>query len=108
MKQRHTGNGFDLSGSPDPQVGPPLMIAEQGVMIRTDITRRANSRCGLVEHTEQRSPIDIASMHVKVDDAPGELIHDNQDPMSLEENGLAPKQFDASKAVLHMHMADEG
>ena len=45
-------------------------------------------------------------MHPKSDDSPSELVHDNQDPVGLEENGLAPEQVDAPEAILHV--ADKG
>ena len=45
-------------------------------------------------------------MHPKSDDSPGELIHDNHDPVGFQENGFAPEQIDAPEAIFHM--ADEG
>jgi hypothetical protein len=44
-------------------------------------------------------------MHFKSNDSLRELIHDEEDPVGLEEYGLTPKQVNAPKAVLYM--ADE-
>ena len=41
-------------------------------------------------------------MNTKADDPPGELIHDNEDPVGLEENGFAPEQIDAPEIILHV------
>ncbi len=68
--------------------------------------RFALSECSLIEHLAKRGAIDIASVHPKADDAPGELVHDNLDPVGLEENGLAPEQIDAPEAILQV--ADKG
>ncbi len=75
-------------------------------MVRADITWFAHTGNGLVEHASQRDTIDIASLHTEADDPPRELVHDDNDPVGLQQNGLAPKQIDASKAVLHV--TDEG
>ena len=60
----------------------------------------------MIEHTAKGGTVDITGMNANVDDSPCELIHDNQDPVGLEENGLAPEQIDTPKAIFHM--ADEG
>ncbi len=96
------GNGFDFVDFPNPQIGPPLVVAEQGIVVRAEITRIALSECGPIEHLAKRGAIGIAGMHTKADEPPGELVHDNQDPVGLEENGLAPEQVDAPEAILHV------
>lgn len=106
MRQGCMGNGFDLLDLADPQIGPPLVKSKQGIVIRTKITGRAFAERSMIEHTAKGGTVDITGMNANVDDSPCELIHDNQDPVGLEENGLAPEQIDTPKAIFHM--ADEG
>ena len=106
MGNRHMGNGFNPINFPDPQIGSPPIIAEQGIVIRAEIAGRSFSNCRLIEHLAKGGAIDIASMHPKSNDSPSELIHDNQNPVGLEGNRLAPKQIDTPEAILHV--ADKG
>ena len=39
-------------------------------------------------------------MHADSDDSTGEVIHDDQDPVGFEDQGLAAKQVDTPKAIL--------
>jgi len=39
-------------------------------------------------------------MDAKADDAPSELIHNDQYPVALQQNGFAPKQVNTPKTVL--------
>ena len=41
-------------------------------------------------------------MHAKANDAPCELVHDQEHPVGLEQNGLATKQIHAPEAVLRV------
>ncbi len=107
MGYRHMGNSFNPINFPNPQIGSPLVVAEQGIVIRAEMAGRAfTTERGLIEHLAKRGSIDIASMNTKADDAPCKLVHDNKDPVGLEENGLAPEQIDAPEAIFHM--ADKG
>jgi hypothetical protein len=45
-------------------------------------------------------------MNTKADDPPGELVHDNRDPVGFEENGFAPEEINTPETILHV--ADEG
>ena len=45
-------------------------------------------------------------MYFKTDDAPSQLIHDNEHPVALEKYGFTPKQINAPETVLCM--AQEG
>jgi hypothetical protein len=83
-----------------------LVVAIQGIVVRAEIAGRSFPDCRPVEHQTDGWAIYIASMHAKSDDSPRELVHDNQDPVGFEENGLALEQIDAPKAVFHV--ADEG
>jgi hypothetical protein len=39
-------------------------------------------------------------MDSKADDAPSELIHNNEHPMALQKNGFTPEQVNAPEAIL--------
>ena len=41
-------------------------------------------------------------MHAKANDAPGKLVHDNEHPVGVEQNGLATKKINAPEAVFQM------
>lgn len=41
-------------------------------------------------------------MHPEAEDAPGELIHDDHDPVAFQENGLAPEEIHALQARVQM------
>lgn len=56
-------------------------------------------RGSLVEHAAEGNTIDVASVDAKTDDAPRELVHDDEHPVALQENGFAPKQINAPEAV---------
>ncbi len=102
---RLLGGGNRLN-FPNPEIRSPLVVAIQGIVVRTEIAGCALPECGIVEHPAEGGTIDISSMHPEADDAPGELIHDQKDPVGLEHHGFTSEQIDAPKAVLHM--SDEG
>jgi hypothetical protein len=106
MGYRSMGNSLDLRDFPNSQIGSPAVVSEQGNVVRTEIMRFSLCECGLIEHPAKRGAIDIASMHPKSNDSPGELIHDENDPVGFKHDGLAPEQINAREAVLQM--ADEG
>ena len=55
---------------------------------------------------DETNTIDIAGMHAEADDAPSELIHDDEYPVALQMNGFTTKQVNAPKAILGV--PDEG
>lgn len=76
-------------------------------MVRADITWFVHTGNGFVEHASQRDTIDIASLHTEADDPPRELVHGDNDPVCVQQNGLAPKQIDAPKAVRRVRDEDQ-
>jgi hypothetical protein len=50
----------------------------------------------------QGDTIYISSMDAKADDAPSELIHDDEYPVAIQKNGFTPKQMNASEVVLRV------
>ena len=50
MGNRHMGNGFNFLDFSNTQIGSPPIIAEQGIVIRTEIVGPAFAERGLIEH----------------------------------------------------------
>lgn len=75
-------------------------------MVRAKMAGRAFAEHNMIEHTAQSGTVDITGMNAKADNSPCELVHDNQDPVGFEENGLAPEQIDTPETILYM--ADKG
>ena len=84
MRYRHIGNGFNRLNFTNPQIRPPLVVAIQGIVVRTEIAGCALADYCLVEHPAKGRAIDIASMHPKSNDSPGELIHDEKNPVGFK------------------------
>ena len=84
MRYWNKGNGFNQLNFTNPQIRPPPVVAIQGVIILAEIAGRALPDCRFDEHQTKGRVIDIASMHPKSDDSPGELNHDQKDPVSLK------------------------
>ncbi len=99
MRERNVKNCFDLFNLEDTKVRLPLVIGEERVVIGAQILGDTLLRNGVVEHAAKRSAIDVAGLDAEADDPPGELIHNNQNPMGLEADRLAAKQINASEAV---------
>ncbi len=78
------------------------MIFEQWVMIGAQVARLALARNGAVEHAAQRDAVDIASVYSEANDSARELIHDDEHPVALEQNGFAAKEIDAPEADFHV------
>lgn len=55
---------------------------------------------GADEHTTERHTIDLTGLSSDPDDATGELVDDDADPVGLQQNRFAPEQVDAPEAVL--------
>ena len=106
MSRTRAGNGLDLRDFPNPQIGSPAVVSEQGIVVRTEITRFSLCECGLIEYLAKRGAIDIASMHPKSNDSPGKLIHDEKDPVSFKHDGLAPEEINTPETILQV--ADKG
>jgi hypothetical protein len=57
-------------------------------------------RDGCVEHATEGDTINITGMYTEADNAPSELIHNDEHPVALQINGLTSKQVNTPKAVL--------
>lgn len=78
------------------------MEAEQGIVISACVFRCSSATDRVVEHSAQRRSIDGSSLYSETNDPPRELIHDDQDPMGIENEGFAAEQIDAPQAVFRM------
>ena len=57
---------------------------------------------GHIIYAAQGDAIDIARVYSEADDASGELVHDHENAVAREQNGLAAKQIDTPQAVFHV------
>jgi hypothetical protein len=71
-------------------------------MIETEPDGKTPTADGLVEHAAQSQAVDIACLHAKANDPPAELVHDDQYPVSFQENRLRPKQVQAPETILRV------
>ncbi len=78
------------------------MEPEQGIIITTDIFRRSGSTDRMVEHSAQRWSVDGSSMYTEANDSSRELIHDDEYPMALQNEGFAAEQIDAPQTIFGM------
>ncbi len=86
----------------DPQIGLPAVEMEQRIMIGTEPRGRSLPGDGLVEHPAERWPVDCRGLHAKADDPAGKLIHDDQNPVTPQQDRFGPEQVQAPETVLGM------
>ncbi len=55
-----------------------------------------------IELPAEGRPINVALVYAKIDDAPGKLIHDDESPMTLQQNRFAAKQVQAPQAIFRV------
>ncbi len=55
-----------------------------------------------MEHPAESDAIDCSGLHAKANDPAGELIHNDQDPMSAQRRRLAAKQVHAPETVFRV------
>jgi len=72
------------------------MEPEQGIIITADISRRSGSTDRMVEHSAERWSIDSPSLNTKATDSARELIHDDEYPMAVQNEG-----FQRNRSMLH-------
>ena len=102
----HEGYGLDLLNFEYPQVRSPAMESEQRIVVGTEMLRERLSRSGLVKHATDRHAIDVSRLDANADDPAREQIHDDHDPVALENNRFTSEQIDAPQAV--RCVSDEG
>src|SRR5215831_20661118 len=105
MRPGKIRDGFDFRDAKDSEVGTPLMKLIQGIVIGTQIFRKAGTSNGLLEHPAERQAIDDARLNSKPDDSPRVLVHHDEHPIRSQDDRFASKQVETPQAVLRM--ADE-
>jgi hypothetical protein len=65
-------------------------------MVGAQLVWGALSGNGGVEHPTEGDTIDIPCMPTEANEAPRELVHDDEYPLGVEYNGLATKKINAS------------
>jgi hypothetical protein len=89
---RHSLDFFNLKNA---EIGPPLVIVEQGIIVRAQVFWPWFSGYGSVEHTTQCRAVDVATLDAKANDPPRELIHNDEHPMGNERGRLTAEQIHA-------------
>ena len=84
MRAGRIGNASDLIDIQDAKIRFPAMAGEQRVIVRTEVVWDTPGKNGLVEHATQVDTINITGVHAKANDAPRELIHDDEHPAALQ------------------------
>ena len=64
-------------------------------MIAADVSWRSSPTDRTVKHPTERRSVDGSYMYAKANNLARELIHDDEHPMALENEGFAAEQIDA-------------
>ena len=99
VRQRHVRHGLDLVDLENPKVRPPTVCLEQWIMIGAQMSRRALTMDGGVEHATNVDAGDGSAVHADADETTRELVHDHEHPVAPEHDRLASKEVDAPEAV---------
>jgi hypothetical protein len=75
---------------------------EQRIMIGTEPRGQTLAGDGLVEHAAERWTVDGHGLHPKADDPAGKVIHDDQNPVTPQQDRFGPEQVQAPETVLGM------
>jgi hypothetical protein len=81
---------------------PPAVESEQRIMIGTEPRGQALPGDGLVEHAAERWTVDRNGLYPKADDPAGKLVHDDQDPVTPQQNRFGSEQVQAPETVFGM------
>jgi hypothetical protein len=106
MGTRRTGNSFNLINLEYAKIRQPPMKAKQWIVIRGEVPWRGLLRDRAIEHPEDGGTVEIRRRDAKADDAAGEDVHHDHNPVAFEQNRFAPKEVDAPQAVLSVR--DDG
>ena len=100
----HTMDWFDLQ---DPEVCLPPVECEHRIVVQTEAAWRTAAGDDLIEHAAKRGPVHGSGLDGQADDPTRELVHDDENPVGLQENGLGLEQIQAPKAVFGMTQEGE-
>ena len=76
------------------------MKAKQWIVIGGEVLRRRLLCVRAIEPAADDGTVEIRHRHAKADDAAGEDVHHDHDPVAFEQNRFALKEVDAPQAVL--------
>ena len=102
MRNRQIGHSLYFGYLEYSKVSLPLMKSEQRIMIAADVFWRAGTTDRTVEHPAERWSIDGPCVYATANDSTCVLIHYDEHPMALENEGFTTEQIDAPQAVLCM------
>src|SRR5215831_6762562 len=102
MRPGKIRDGFDFRDVKDSEVGTPLMKSIQGIVIGTQIFRKAGTSYRLLEHSTECQAIDSSALDPESDDSPCVLVHDDEHPIRLQCDRFTTEQVEAPKTILHM------
>jgi hypothetical protein len=100
MGTRRTANSFNLINLEYAKIRQPPMKAKQWIVIRTEVPWRSRLRDRAIERPADGGTVEIRRRNAKADDAAGEDVHHDHNPVVFEQNRFAPKEVDAPQAVL--------
>ena len=100
MRNRQVGHSLYFGYLEYSKVSLPLMKSEQRFMIAADVFWRVGTTDRTVEHPAERWSIDGPCEYAKANDSTCVLIHNDEHPMALENEGFTTEQIDAPQAVL--------
>jgi hypothetical protein len=75
----------------NPQVGLPAVEFKEGVVIEAQSGGKTLTGNSLIEHQAQTRTVECHGLHPEADDSAGVDIHDQQHPVSLQQDRLGPK-----------------
>jgi len=75
---------------------------KQRIMIGTEPRGRTLPGDCLIEHPAERWTVDCNGLHPKADDPAGKLIHDDQNPVTPQQDRLGPEKVQAPETIFGM------
>ena len=100
MRPGNLRHRLDSLHSQDSEIGLPALKLEEGIVVEAQPDGQSLTRDRLIEHATKGHAVHGNRLHAKTDDAPAELIHNDQDPMRTKQDRFGPEQVQAPKAVL--------
>ncbi len=96
MGNRRVRHRLDLLDLKYPQIGQPPVESEQRVVIGADVFGQGLARDGVIEHPTYGDAVDVSTLDTEAEDTTGEHVHDDQHPVTVQENRFAAEQVDAT------------
>ena len=80
----------------------PAVVVDQWAVVGAEVLGQLLTGDDEVEHPAQRRSVDVARMQRKSDDAAGGWVHDDHNPVGLEEDRFATYEIDTPETILHV------